>query len=166
MSTFRVLDQLEAILRRSLRIPLTGIILIDGERLLSILERVRISLPEELRQARYLTQENHRILREAQTKAEAIVATASEEAARRVEQSDIMKIAREQAEELNRRANQQAVEMREGVQAYARGILGALESELDRLTAVVRQSASKLEKTTSAPAAPPVSENIVSATRR
>lgn len=147
MSTHRVLDQVEVAIRNALHIPLTGLAVIDGDRVLSILEKVRNTLPEELKQARYLTQENQRIIREAQEKADAILAEAEEEAARRVAESEILKVAREQAEELTRRAKRTAKEMREEAEAYARDVLAGLESELDRLAAIVRNGKSKLERT-------------------
>ena len=147
MSTHRVLDQVEVAIRNSLHIPLTGLAVIDGDRVLSILERVRNTLPEELKQARYLTQENQRIIREAQEKADAILAEAEEEAARRVAESEILKVAREQAEELTRRAKRTAREMREEAEAYARDVLAGLECELDRLASIVRNGKSKLERT-------------------
>lgn len=163
-STFRVLDQLESVIRKCARIPLTSQIFIDADRLLSILEKFRTSLPEELRQAHYLTQENHRILREAHEKGEAIVAEAAREAQAKVQESEITRMAQEHAEELiaharveakevRDNADAYAKEMREGLEAYARDVLGGLETELERLASIVHNNKGKLERTGQPPVA-------------
>lgn len=142
---------MESAIRRSPRIPLTSQIFIDADRLLSILEKLRASLPEELRQARYLTQENHRILREAHEKAESIVAEATLQAQQKVQESEIHRIAKEEAQEIHLRAKSAAREMREGVESYAKDVLTGLEVELERLANIIRNGKEKLEKSGQAP---------------
>lgn len=168
MNTYRVLDQLESILRRSIRIPLTSFVTIDADRVLAILEKIRASFPEEIKQARYLTQENHRILKEAHVKAEALISDANQkaeaiiqeanfeaeailvraraEAEERVSTSEILRMANEQAEEITLRAEMSARETREGVDHYSRDVLSGLESELERLTSIVKNGKLKFEK--------------------
>lgn len=145
------MDSLEAAVRRSVRIPLTSQILIDGDRILSILEKLRTSLPEEIRQARYLTQENHRILREAHEKAESIIATANEQAQQKLQESAIVSAAKEVAEEIHARAKIAAKDTREGVESYARDVLTGLEAELERLAAIVKNGRIKLDKAGQSP---------------
>jgi cell division septum initiation protein DivIVA len=144
MTTLKILDQIELALRNSFRIPFTGLALVDVERLLSTIEKLRHSFPEEVKQARYLTQENKRIIQEAQEKAEAILAEAEQTVEKKIAESEILRIARERADEMIKRAKQVALEIQDGASEYAKGVLSGLEAELERLTAVVRNAKQRL----------------------
>lgn len=179
MNTFRVLDQLEQIIRSNLHIPLTGLVFMDGEKVLAALEKVRASLPEELKHAQFLTQENQRILRESQEKAElllkeaeekakkiaqeadergkaiqktaeeradAMIKLAEEQAARKISESEIVKLAHEQASHLMQQAERASRETKDAADQYASQVLTKLEQELQRLVSVVRKGKEKLEE--------------------
>jgi vacuolar-type H+-ATPase subunit H len=146
MNTFEVLDRIESAVRNAFHIPFTGLAILDADRLLAIIERVRSMLPEELKQARYLTQENQRIIREAQEKAEAILEEAEQKAAQKVAENEITRRAEEQAKLLLEKARQKALEIRQSAEAYAHDILQGLQGELERLASIVGNGKVKLEK--------------------
>lgn len=79
------------------------------------------------------------------------MAEAVREAQRKAEESEIVKIAREEALEMQAQAKLAAHEMREGVEGYAKDVLAGLEMELERLADIVRNGKEKLESTGQAP---------------
>ena len=48
------------------RVPFSGRLLVDEEKLLDIIDRMRVAVPEELKHARRIIQEQERLLSEAQ----------------------------------------------------------------------------------------------------
>lgn len=158
ISIFRVLDKLESAIRKSPRIPLTNNILIDGEKLLGILGKMREGLPEEMKQARWVSKENQRILAEAQAKSETIILEAKDEAKRLVENSEIVRQAREDAEEINRGAINSAKALQARVNQYAREVLSGIESELGRIVDLVGKAKERMSTEESTINAPIVKE--------
>lgn len=144
ISVFRVLDKLEEAIRKSPRIPLTSIAFIDAEKILSLIERMRTSLPEELKHAKWVSKENQRILQEAQEKADSIIKSTEEEFMRKISESEIIKVAKEQAEEYSRRAKLEIQDMRNEANKYVHDIFLGLEKELCRIIEVLHKSREKL----------------------
>ena len=145
ISIFRVLDKMETAVRKSPRVPLTNYIMIDCEKLLGILEKMRISLPEEMKQARWVNKENQRILAEAQAKGENIINEAKAEAVRLVSTNEIVRQAKEQAARVTEEAKELAQAMKKQADDYAKGVLSGIESELNRITALVAKAKEQMQ---------------------
>ena len=66
MEIFRIMDEIEMIIKEGKKIPLySGKTLVDVNRLLDRLDRMRAVLPEELETARILLQDKERIVQDA-----------------------------------------------------------------------------------------------------
>ena len=68
MEIFTLLETLEDILERSKSIPFSGKGIVDKEELLEIIKEIRLKLPDELKQAKWIKEERQRIIEEAQKK--------------------------------------------------------------------------------------------------
>ena len=73
MEIFTLLETLEDILEKSKSIPFTEKAIVDKEEVLEIIKDVRLKLPDELKQAKWIKEERGRILQEAQKEADDIV---------------------------------------------------------------------------------------------
>lgn len=141
-----ILEELEAYLGKAPRIPFTGKALVAREVLLGYLDRLRLALPEEFRQAQWVLKERERVLAEARAKAEEMLAEGKKKAMEAAMESEVVKQAREKAEELVARAREAAREIRLGANSYAEGILGRLENQLERLLAMVKEGRRELQQ--------------------
>lgn len=65
MEIFTLLEALEDILERSKKVPLSNRSIVDKEEILEIIKEIRIKLPDELKQAKWVKEERQRILLEA-----------------------------------------------------------------------------------------------------
>jgi hypothetical protein len=65
VEVMKVLDEIEELVDGSGRVPLTGKVIIEAEALLDKVDRIRSLLPEELRQAQWVSKERDRILNDA-----------------------------------------------------------------------------------------------------
>ena len=70
MEIFTLLETLEEMLESSKSIPFSNKGIVDKEEMLEIIKEIRLKLPEELKQAKWVKEERQRILVEAQKEAE------------------------------------------------------------------------------------------------
>ena len=87
MELFNALNELEEIVETSIKVPLTRRVLVDEDRLLDMLDRIRTTLPEEIRQARWIIQEREKVMAETKKEAGRIMEDVQKQMERRVEES-------------------------------------------------------------------------------
>ena len=73
MEIFTLLETLEEMLEQSKKVPFTDKVVVDKEAILEIIKEIRLKLPDELKQAKWVKEERQRILSEAQKEAKDIV---------------------------------------------------------------------------------------------
>jgi F0F1-type ATP synthase membrane subunit b/b' len=145
MEMFDILNEMEELLENSPRIPMTRRILVDEERILELVDRVRTALPEEMRQARWVVQEREKVLAESRKEAQRIVENAQREIEKKIDETEIAGRAREIAEEIVHKAEKTAREIKQGAHEYADEILRMLQERLDRLGQEIQQGRSELK---------------------
>ncbi|MEW6771716.1 MAG: ATPase [Bacillota bacterium] len=145
MELLAVINELEELIETSGRIPLTRKVLIDEERMLDILDRIRTILPDEVRKAKWVVQEREKVLEEAQKEAERLLEEARKEVEKKAEESELVRQAKEMAEEILGKAEQVAREIKLGSREYADGILAKLEERLEKITREVQQGRAELK---------------------
>ncbi|HTD36845.1 MAG TPA: hypothetical protein VK669_04960 [Candidatus Limnocylindrales bacterium] len=146
MSVYRVIDKLEASVKQGTVLPL-GYRIVSEERLLELIEKLRASLPEEVGRARTIAKNGDRLVREAQEKAQAIVAEASTQSTAQIDEHEIVRRARATSDIILREAEEKAMRVRAGADAYAAQVL----SDLDvRLTGALGSVKKGLETLTAA----------------
>jgi bifunctional DNA-binding transcriptional regulator/antitoxin component of YhaV-PrlF toxin-antitoxin module len=98
-----------------------------------------VSVPEEVRQARRITEEASRISERAGEEADAIVARAQQQAAQMLEERELVRASQQRAAEIIEAAQNEAREIRRGADEYAAGVLIRLEGEcIKALTSIKR----------------------------
>ena len=73
MEIFTLLDELEEYLEGVKAVPFTNKCIADKEDILDIIKEIRLKLPDELKQAKWVKEERSRILVEAKKEADGIV---------------------------------------------------------------------------------------------
>jgi cell division septum initiation protein DivIVA len=153
MSVYRVIDKLEASVKQGTALPL-GYRIVSEEKLLELIEKLRASLPEEVGRARTIAKNGDRLVREAQEKAQAIVAEASSASSAQLDDNEIVRRARATAEIILKEAEQKALRVREGADAYAAQVLTDLDTRLSGALGSVKKGIEALAASKTAPAAP------------
>ncbi|HEX9610034.1 MAG TPA: hypothetical protein VGA26_04585 [Candidatus Limnocylindria bacterium] len=98
-----------------------------------------MSVPDEVRQARRITEEASRISERAQEEADAIVARAQQQAAQMLEERELVRASQQRAAEIIEAAQNEMREIRRGADEYAAGVLIRLEGEcIKALTSIKR----------------------------
>ncbi|MDQ6931923.1 MAG: hypothetical protein M3160_01970 [Candidatus Eremiobacteraeota bacterium] len=138
MSVYRVLDKLEAYVHEGTWLP-AGYRVLSEERLVEYIEKIRSTLPEEVGRAKIIAKDKDRVIRAAQEQAQAIVNEAGNAHEQLIDQSEVLKRARSNAEAALRSAEEQARKIREGADQYAGQLLGELENRLSGALGSVRK---------------------------
>nr|PZN35852.1 MAG: hypothetical protein DIU80_01045 [Chloroflexota bacterium] len=128
-----MIDELEDVLAEGRRVPFSGRLLIDEERILDIIDRMRVAVPEELRQARRVISEQERLLSEAQQRVHEVL-----------EEQGLMAAVEAERKRLLEQAEREAQAIRAGADDYARQVLEELEQRLVRLTTSVQNGLKEL----------------------
>lgn len=113
--------------------PFSGRLLIDEERILDIIDRMRVAVPEELKHARRVIQEQDRLLAEAQSRVQQVL-----------EEQGIMVAVDAERERLMKQAEHEAAQVRAGADEYARQVLEELDERLTKLLTSIRNGLSTL----------------------
>lgn len=111
MDILFLIDRLENLVTSSTKMPFMNQLLIKEGDMLTLLDQMRASIPDEVKQARRIVQEKDRILAQAQSEASAILAHAREEAGRAVELEGLTRVAEERSQEMLRQARKQAQQL-------------------------------------------------------
>lgn len=111
MDILYLVDRLENLLSSSRRMPLVNQIIVKESDIYSILDQMRTTIPEEVKQARRLLQEKERILAQAQSDASTLLTRAREESERAINREGLLRIAEERSQELVQRASEHSQEL-------------------------------------------------------
>ena len=144
MNIHEAIDRLEYLIAHSRQIPLTRTVVIDQEEALSCIDELRLSLPDEIKQARWTLQEQQRLLSEAQSEAARTVSKAGERATTMIGQQELVKRAEKQAEAILKDAAQRGEETRRAADRYAWEVMQSLEAQLLRTVATVKKGVEAL----------------------
>src|SRR4051794_21783721 len=99
MDVLVLIDKLDDLVHNAKAVPLTDQVRIDREEIYDILDQMRATIPEEIKQARWIVKERQEMLAEAKREVDRLLAEAREQAVREAAQTEIVKIAERQGEE-------------------------------------------------------------------
>lgn len=116
------------------RVPFMGRLLVEEERLLDIIDRMRVAVPDELKQARRVIQEQDRLLAEAQARVQ-----------QALEERGLLEAVESERRRLLDEAEREATQVRAGADEYARQVLDELQTRLEKLTQSVQNGLDALK---------------------
>ena len=145
MEILSVLEALEDLVEKSLSVPFSGKCLVDREEILEIIKEVRLKLPDDIKQAKWVKEERQRILMEAQKEANTILKDAESKLASLIDEHEITKKAYEQANEIIGNAQKNAREIRLGTRDYADSVLNKVEEILKDTMEVIKMDREELK---------------------
>lgn len=145
MEILLILETLEDLVEKSVSVPFLGKCLVDKEEILEIVKEVRLKLPDDIKQAKWVKEERQRILMEAQKEANNMLKDAEGKIASLVDEHEITKKAYEQANEIVTGAQKNAREIRLGTKDYADSVLNKVEEILNDTIEVIKMDRQELK---------------------
>jgi len=145
MDVLVLIDKLDDIIHNARSVPLTDSVMIDREEMYDILDQMRSTIPEEIKQARWIVKERQEMLAEAKQEAERLLAEAQERADRLASETEVVRLAERNAQQIMEDARERERETRLGAEDYADEVLGNLEINLEKFIGAVRRGRERLQ---------------------
>ena len=145
MDVLVLIDKLDELIHNAKAVPLTDQVRIDREEIWEILDQMRATIPEEIKQARWIVKERQEMLAEAKREAERIIKEARERQDVLISDQEVTKQAERAAEDIIEDARAREREIRLGAEDYADEILNTLEVNLSKFIAAVQRGRERLQ---------------------
>jgi cell division septum initiation protein DivIVA len=145
MDVLVLIDKLDDLVHNAKPVPLTDQVRVDKEEIYDLLDQMRATIPEEIKQARWIVKERQEMLAEAKREAERII----KEAREKQDDADLRRGGHQQAERAAEDIVDDAAarerEIRLGAEDYADEILNTLEVNLSKFIAAVQRGRERLQ---------------------
>ncbi len=145
MEIFTSLERLEELLEAGSKVPFSSKVMIDAEEFREVLEEIRLKLPDELKQAKWVKEERQRIMADAEAQADNLMKEAENKIIAMVDEHVITKQALDQKDEILENANKLSQEISAGTREYADSVLGKVEDVLKETLQLVHNNRKELK---------------------
>lgn len=133
MKVLELLEDLEDIVDGATKVPMMSKVMIESEDIFSVVREIRLALPDDVQQAKWIRDERDRILEEARAEYERIIKEAKKQADYLVETSEIMARATKLAQEIRQDAEVNAKILKMKTYDYVDKILYDMQAKMDEL---------------------------------
>src|SRR5512134_3155156 len=146
MDILQLIDRLEELFNESKSMPLTRNVMVDEDRMLDIIDQMRIAIPEEVKKAQQLLGQRDRVLAQAQEEANRTIELARQKADQMVTKDIVAVEGQRRSDMLIEKARVEAENIRADADDYAMDGLTQLQTELERILNQVRNGISTLQE--------------------
>jgi len=146
MDILHLVDRLEELFNQSRPIPLTHNVIVDEDRMLDLIDQMRVAIPDEVKKSQQILAQRDRILAQAQEEANRTLAIAREKSEQMVEREAIVQAAQERVSEIESQGKTGVDQSRKDADDYVIDTLRFLESELERYLNQVRNDIATVQK--------------------
>lgn len=151
MDILHLVDRLEELFNESRSLPFTHNVMVDEDRMLDIIDQMRVSIPEEIKKSQQLMSQRDRILAQAQEEANRTISLAREKSEQIIERDAIVIAAQQRAEQILEQARIETDDTKREADEYVMGTLSQLELELERSLNQVRNGIRSLRNNRQGP---------------
>jgi len=146
MDILHLIDRLEELFNQSKPFPLTRNVMVDEDKMLDIIDQMRIAIPEEVKKAQQILVQKDRVMAQAQEEANRTLEIARQKADDLVHRDLIVVEAQRRAEQIVSQARLDAEATRSEADDYVLDTLRHLQDELERTTTQVRNGIRTVEE--------------------
>jgi len=145
MDILHLVDRLEELFNESRPIPLTHSVIMDENRLMDIIDQMRVSVPEEIKKSQQVNVQRDRILAQAQEEANRTLALAREKSEKMLERDELTQAAQARGDQLIDQARRETLLTQREADRYVVETLTNLEAEVTRILTQVQNGIRTLE---------------------
>ena len=133
MKVLELLEELEDIVDAATKVPMMSKVMIEAEDIFSIVREIRLALPDDVQQAKWIRDERDRILEEAKAEYERIIREAKKQADYLVETDEITMRATKLSQEIRQDAEVHAKLLKMRTYDYVDKMLYDMQAKMDEL---------------------------------
>lgn len=146
MDILHLVDRLEELINNSRDIPFTRNVIIDEDRMLDIIDQMRVAIPEEVKKSQQILAQKDRVIAQAKEEADRTVTIAKEKSEKLTDRDSIVLDAKKKAQQIESEAGQRAEKTQAEADEYVAETLTNLEIALERVLNQVRNGIYILEE--------------------
>lgn len=146
MDILHLVDRLEELFNSSRGIWFTHQVIVDEDRMLDLIDQMRVSIPEEVKKSQQILTQKDRVLAQAQEEANRTIQLAREKSEQLTERDVIVQAANARAEQIVAKARREADAVRRDADKYVFDTLSRLYRELERVMGQVHNGIVMVEK--------------------
>jgi cell division septum initiation protein DivIVA len=145
MDILHLVDRLEELINSSRSLPFTHTILLDEDRVLELIDQMRVSIPEEVKKAKKILGESERIKADAKEEADRTLVAAREQSTALVEREPLIAATQTRADQMLQQARVNADAIQNDADQYVVESLSDLEAHLLKLLNQVRNGIERVK---------------------
>ena len=139
-----LINRLDHAVATARNVPFSNSCMVDREEMTVLISMIRDNLPAELKQAKWLLEQNRQLIAEARKEAESMIREAESRMAAMIDEHEITQQARQQSSQTIEAANNSARQIRNGSIEYARKRLADLEEQLTGMLVMIQKNLQEL----------------------
>ena len=151
MDALELIDELEDLIDKGVSVPFTGRCLLDKEELMDLIQEIKLKLPDDLNQAKWIKNERQNIIDDAKAESAKIIKEANDRLISMIDENEITKSAKEQANNIMEKVQNDAKALKIESYKYTDNLLENVEKvvtdaihELEQCINVVRSNRNEL----------------------
>jgi len=145
MDILHLVDRLEELFNDSRSIPFTHSVVVDEDRMLDIIDQMRVSIPDEIKKAQQLLAQRDRLLAQAQEEANRTLSLAREKSEQLIDRDPIVQAAQARADQIIEQAHVEGESTKRDADQYVLDTLTNMEMEMERYLTQVRNGIRALQ---------------------
>lgn len=145
MDILHLVDRLEELFNESRPLPFTNNVIVDEDRMLDLIDQMRVAIPEQVKKAQKLVAERDRTMAQAQEEANRTIKIARDKSEGLVDRDSIVEAAQSRADQVLEQARLDAEATRMEADEYVLETLTSLEIEMERVVNQVRNGIRALQ---------------------
>jgi cell division septum initiation protein DivIVA len=164
MDILQLIDRLEEIFNDAKAVPFTHNVVVDEDRMLELIDQMRIAIPEEVKKAQQVIAQRDRVMAQAQEEANRTLTIAREKADQMAQKDMIVQEAQRRADQIIAQARAEAETTRADADNYVVDTLMQLQEQLakfsNQVSNGIRTVQEELMRKAGTPLSPGVGEKI------
>jgi regulator of protease activity HflC (stomatin/prohibitin superfamily) len=133
MDILQLIDRLEELFNDAKAVPFTHNVVVDEDKMLELIDQLRITIPEEVKKAQQVVAQRDRVMAQAQEEANRTLQIARDKADQLVQKDMIVQEAQRRAEQILSQARAEAESVRADADNYVLDTLMQLQEQIEKM---------------------------------
>jgi cell division septum initiation protein DivIVA len=145
MDILHLIDRLEELFNESRPIWFTHSVVMDEDRLLDLIDQMRVAIPEEIKKAQQITSQKDRILAQAQEEASRTIGLAREKADKMADKEQVAQAAQARADQIIAQSRLECDQMKRDADEYVLQTLKDMQEQIEKISTQVNNGIVSLQ---------------------
>ena len=133
MDILQLIDRLEELFNEAKQVPFTHNVVVDEDRMLELIDQMRITIPDEVKKAQQVVAQRDRVMAQAQEEANRTLQLARDKADQLAQKDSIVQEAQRRADQIIAQARAEAEATRADADNYVIDTLMQLQEQIEKM---------------------------------